>query len=202
MKKFIFILLFVLINPSGVLAATISLSPQARIVKPGETFSIDVIIDTKGESVISADALFTHDKTLMEAITVTDGTFFPDNYHLLTPGEPLVAGALSKTGESYTGTGKIATITFKALKEGLDTLTFKCTPGKTADTNIAKASDGSDIVECSALIDGKYTISSTLTPGAPTPTPNSLPNAGNISTTFIAMAVGILLTIVGIVVIL
>ena len=197
------VLALVLARPGAVSAATLSLSPQARLIKPGETFSVDVLINTKGESVTFADVYFTHDKTLLEAITVTNGTFFPNTYHVLTPGEPYISGALSKSGESYTGTGKVATITFKALKEGVDTMAFKCTPGKTADTNIARLSDGSDIVECSALVNGVYTISNSATPdAAATPTPNSLPQAGSIGNTLMFVGLGILLTIVGIVVIL
>ena len=199
----VFMLVLVLARPGAVSAATLSLSPQARLIKPGETFSVDVLINTKGESVTFADVYFTHDKTLLEAITVTNGTFFPNTYHVLTPGEPYISGALSKSGESYTGTGKVATITFKALKEGVDTMAFKCTPGKTADTNIARLSDGSDIVECSALVNGVYTISNSATPdAAATPTPNSLPQAGSIGNTLMFVGLGILLTIVGIVVIL
>ena len=196
------VLLFILAKPASVSAATLSLSPQARLIKPGETFSVDVLINTKGESVTFADVYFTHDKTLLEAITVTNGTFFPNTYHVLTPGEPYLSGALSQTGESYTGTGKVATITFKALKEGVDTMAFKCAPGKTADTNIARLSDGADIIECSALVNGVYTISNSGTPGAPTPTPNSLPQAGSINNTLMFAGLGILLTIVGIIVIL
>ena len=201
-KGLAFILVFFLIKPSVVSAATLSLSPQSRIVTPGETFSVDVLIDTAGESVTMADVYFMHDNSLMEALTVTNGTFFPDTYHLLTPGEPYLSGTLSKSGESFTGTGTVATITFKALKEGVDTLAFKCSPGKSADTNISRGSDGEDIVECSALVDGKYTISSSGTPGSATPTPRSLPEAGSVGNTLIAVGVGVLLTIIGIIVIL
>jgi len=199
---FILVFIVVLIRPSIVSAATLSLSPQARIVAPGETFSVDILIDTAGESVTLADVYLTHDKTLMSLLTVTNGTFFPDTYHLLTPGEPYIGGALSKAGESFKGTGKVATLTFKTLKEGVDTLAFNCQAGKTSDTNITRANDAADIVECSALVNGVYTISSTLTPGAATPTPNSLPQAGSVSTTLIGVGVGILLTIIGIIVIL
>ena len=197
------VLFWILTKPGAVSAATLSLSPQVRLIKPGETFSIDILINTSTESVTGADVYFTHDKTLLEAITVIDGTFFPDTYHLLTPGEPYISGSLSKSGESYKGTGKVATITFKALKEGVATLAFKCAAGKSSDTNITRLSDGSDIVECSALVNGVYTISNSATlDAAATPTPNSLPQAGSIGNTLMFVGLGILLTIVGIVVIL
>ena len=64
-------------------ATTLSLSPSSLNKKVGETFSVEVLIDTAANQVISSEIYLTFDPTKLEAQTITNGALFPN---ILTSG--------------------------------------------------------------------------------------------------------------------
>ncbi|MFZ5845082.1 MAG: cohesin domain-containing protein, partial [Patescibacteria group bacterium] len=99
-------------------ATTLSLSPGSLTKKVGETFSIEVVIDTAENQVVSADIYLTFDPTKLEAQTITNGALFPN---ILTSGvvasgtASITVGAPS-SAKPVKGTGTAAVVRFKALE--------------------------------------------------------------------------------------
>lgn len=188
---------------SPALAAYFTLNPQSRTVAPDETFSVDVKINTDGENVTSADALFNFNSSILSVSSITPGDFFPRNFKTTTPSQIYVGGAVQNATETRTGTGLLATINFQAIGSGTASLAFDCTAGKTSDSNITKDDrNATDILNCDQLVDGVYTVSGDVTSTQPTPTPKTLPESGSVEQTLLFAGIGIVLTIVGIMVML
>ena len=187
------------ISNSPIYAATYSLSPQTINVPPSSNLSVDIIIDTEGEQVLTADAVFDYEQALLTVNSVIPGDFFPNTVKSIDPTQILIGGNVTSAANTKSGLGTLATINFSTVASGSATLAFNCTNGNTSDSNIFGANGTEDLLDCTDLTDGLYTISGS----APTQPPQgSLPNAGTVEKTLIFAAAGIILTIVGIIVML
>jgi hypothetical protein len=196
-------ILFSLISPKPAYAASFTLDPSARTAAPSETFSVDIKIDTEGENATSADVLLNFNSAILSISSITPGSFFPQNFKTSSASQVYVGGAVQNATENRTGAGILATINFSAVGSGVSTLEFDCTPGKTSDSNITKDDkNATDILDCTSLTNGSYTISGNLTGTQATPTPKTLPRAGNARNTIIFVGIGVILTIIGIMVML
>lgn len=199
----LFIVLYFVFLPSTAGAAYLTLEPQTRTAAPAETFSVDVKINTDGEKVTSADALFNFNSSILSVSSVTPGDFFPQNFKTTTSSQIYVGGAIQNATESRTGSGLLATINFKAVGSGTATLGYDCTAGKTSDSNITKDDrNATDILNCDQLVDGVYTVSGDVTSTQPTPTPKTLPESGNVTNTLIIGGLGLLIVVIGVIVML
>lgn len=210
---FIFYFLF----PPFAEAASFSLEPQSHTGSVGESFDVQLKINTEGEQTTSADVILLYDENILETVTVTGGGFYPQNFKNLTSGKIYVGGAVQNATESKAGEGLLSTITFKGKSAGTTAARFDCTPGKTSDSNISKNdSEATDILDCTKLVSGSYTISGgsdgetpTATPGptsrptfgptcSPTVTPSELPPAGVTLPSVLLLGIGSLLTFLGV----
>lgn len=135
----------------GVKAATLSFSPSSGSFNVGDTFSVDVLVDTTGTPIdgiglrflrydpsyldlvdsdttqagtqIAARSLMQN--TVLNAVNITAGTV---EFSQITQG-----------GVTFTSSGAqvLATATFRVKKQGSSSLSFDFTPGSTIDTNVA-----------------------------------------------------------------
>ena len=136
MKK---ILLGTIINFIGLLltaavfgqtqAAFLNFDKNTVSVGVGDAIDIQVMIDAGSEQISSTDAYVVYDPGLIEAQTIAPGTFFPTVVNNITSGRLYIAGLVDDAANSKTGSGSVATITFKALTQGTGTLTYDCQPG-------------------------------------------------------------------------
>jgi len=156
MKK---VLLFLLIGffllPSFlvVLAASFSFDKENYTVSVGETIQVQVNIDVGSDEVNGADAYINYDNSFLAVESVSAGSFFPTvTNDTSTAGTIYIAGLVDDPGSPKTGSGTLATITFKGLKDGTANLSFDCTNSKIVknDTN------ATNILQCSS--DQKATI--------------------------------------------
>lgn len=174
---FIFILL-VLPLLTTVSAAVLFFDPSTVNTQSEQTFEVKVNVDAGSEQITSVDAYILYDSTLLEIQKVDDGTFFPTvSKDTSQSGKVYLAGMVEDPATSKTGSGTLATITFKAKTYGSTTLTFDCTPGLTTDSNISKNDlNATDIIQCES--NGKLAI--TIGSGGSTqqPTPTQLPRSG------------------------
>ena len=202
--------------PRVAYAATLSLSPASASVPVNGTFDVKLLIDTQGESTTSTDAVMFFDDSILSVVSIQEGDngtnpFFPDIYHSVEPGQIYIVGAVIDSIDTRTGTGTVATISFRGVSQGVSDVTFDCTPGKTSDTNISKSDKNqTDIVVCSALINGRYTVGTGATTPVPTtpavvagpmntPTPTATwPVVGSAQTTIGFAGIGIVLLLTGI----
>lgn len=147
---FLYVALFVL--PNGARAAILDFDPKTVTGKVGTTFDVKVLIDAKAEEILSTDARITYDPKLLSVVEIKEGTYFDiPKKDASIPGKIYIAGIIQNPGDSKTGSGTIATITFKSLADGTGTISIVCNPGETAaDSNIAKNElNVTDIIECS-----------------------------------------------------
>ena len=186
-------------------AQSFSLSPQAATKSAGLEFNVELNIDTGGEEVSGADIKLTFEDDILEIVKVTKGSFFPEVSHNIYAGTLYIGASFLTLGDSASGSGKLATLTLKGKSAGISDLAFVCS-SQTTDTNILDTSaTAKDIVDCTAIEDGSYTIvgglggdSGATASGTPTPVP---PVSGVAWPTFLSFGLGILLMVLGLVVI-
>lgn len=131
-------------------AASLKFDAPSVSTTAAQTFDIDVIVDTGGEEINSTDVYITFDKDIIEAQTVSEGTFFPTVLNDITEGRVYVAGMVDDPATSKSGTGTVATITFKALKAGTTTLTYHCDSSVNETSKVIKNDiDATNIIVCS-----------------------------------------------------
>lgn len=160
-------------------SATLSLSPSSKSVTNGQTFSVEIRVDTAGESIntVTANLSYPTDKLRAQSVD-TSGSFvtiwFENNIGTAS-GEIRLTGSLPTPG--VTGSSLLfATVNFVALSTGTAQVEFA------NSSAVYRNSDNSDIL--GTTVDGTYTISEltptetptpTLVPGQPTSTPTLVP---------------------------
>lgn len=148
-------------------AASLSLSPAATTKNVGDSFKVDIVLDTEGEAVSGATAIINYDKT---KLAVVDGDTTAAGVNI--KGGPNLSQVLTNTvdatigqirydagnlGAAYTGRGIIGTITFNANSTGLASVSFVFNPSVTTNTSaVAAASGPTNLLE--TITDGSYTI--------------------------------------------
>jgi hypothetical protein len=146
--------------------AQLTLSPQTRTVKSGDTFSVDIILDTANRPIDGVDIYSLHyDPTLLQ---VLDDVSNKTGVQIL-PGKIMevnAANIVSSTtgtikfsqiatgGTNFVGSGVLATMHFKALATGTAYLNFDFVKSSTVDTNAAYK--GKD--QLGRVVDGIYVI--------------------------------------------
>ncbi|MBI2616557.1 hypothetical protein HYW55_00285 [Candidatus Gottesmanbacteria bacterium] len=206
----------------------------SQTLEAGGVVKVNILINTGGQSTTNADAmiLFDPNKLSVNTTQFVAGSFYPSYLQKIVEGTTnkyLVSGYVKDiSSPKSTSTDTLfATISLTALSAGTTQLSFDCTSGSTADSNINRSSDSSDIIQCplSPLTltvgsgDGSTSptptppgggqVTPTITPTAtptrtptptktPTPTLSELPRTGTVETTFAAMGIGIVLTVVGV----
>ena len=163
--------LFVLGLSSPILAdaATISLSPSSGTYDIGDTFNVDIFLNTESVGTDGADIHFLNFPSSLEVqdaepatpstIEISAGTLYGNTVKNLADNTARTIDFSQTTvgGVQYTGSGILATITFKVLSSGTANVDFDFTPGLTNDTNVA--SDGNDILLTGDVTNGSYTLS-------------------------------------------
>lgn len=146
--------------------ATLSLTPQTNSVKLGDTFSVDIILDTKAGAIDGVDIYGLHyDPTILKVIDdlpnqrgvqILPGKIIPNSAVNIVEESTgtIKLGQLSAGGENFTGRGVLATIHFKAVGLGSSYLKFDFNRGSTIDTNVAHR--GKD--KLSSVVDAIYTV--------------------------------------------
>lgn len=206
MKKVLFSLslfLFLFIFPcvfGSSYAAYLKFDKQTDTVSVDQTFQVQVMIDTGSEQVTSTDSYVIYDSTLFEAQSVTEGTFFPVVTYDITSGKIYIAGIVEDTAVTKTGEGTLATIVFKALKDGTGTLSFDCQGDVGSTSKIIKNDgNGTNIIECTSNQDLVVTIGtggSTIAPTTTSPS-SELPETGILDNLIKYAIPGTMLLIIG-----
>jgi len=177
-KILLFLFLFFLLSltiKSRVLAADPHLFLSPASGNYSQDFNLELRVDTGGQAVGGVDVLLEFPKNLLNAQQVTKGTAFSEVFSSIKNNEgKLIIGAYFSTeeaGKSYNGTnGLIATLSFKPLGNGTASINFVCSPNLVNESNIVEKINSTDIIVCSANVNGSYTLT-TDNQSNPTPTP-------------------------------
>lgn len=120
--------------------ATLSLEPSIIKVSPGQSFSVNLVLDTGSHEVSAADITLKWDgrDRLLKYVNFTPGAFLPvvlekpsaqDN--IATDSGHLKFAVGSTSEKPVSGVGTIASLTFQAIAEGGSSINF------TQDTQVA-----------------------------------------------------------------
>lgn len=177
--RFIFVCFIFLFIPlfRSVFAATLQFDPTTIKTSAGQTFEVKINVNAGTDQIISVDAYILYDKTLLEAQSVTDGTFFPTaSKYLGQDGKVYAAGVVDDINKPKTGAGTIATVVFKGKKSGTLSLTFDCTNGSLTDSNVLKNdANNTDIIQCASNGKASVTIGAGASSGQDTTSPTATP---------------------------
>lgn len=154
-------------------AAFLEFDKPTATVNVGSTIEVAVLIDSGSNQISSTDAYVLYDPGLLEAIAITPGAFFPTVVNNITSGRLYIAGLVDDAASSKTGTGIVATITFKGLAIGQANLAYDCQQGVYNSSKIIQNDlDATNIIDCgqggSSLISVEAAGANTnnITPGA------------------------------------
>ncbi len=130
-------------------AAFLKFDKASYTVGVGDTFGVEIVVNPGSDQITSIDSYVTYDSAIINADSVTEGSYFPTVLNDLTTGKVYIAGLIDSPSDFKTGTGTVATITFKAQKEGETDLIFDCDPDATVTSKVIKNDiNATDIIEC------------------------------------------------------
>jgi hypothetical protein len=127
----------------------LSLATASERVKVGQTFTVDIRLDSQDTDIDGVDLYSL--KFDPEYLTVVDADRSTTGTQIISAGllpitvvnrvdqnKGLIQFAqVTEGGTTFKGKGKLATVTFKTLKNGATDLNFDFIPGNTTDTNVA-----------------------------------------------------------------
>ncbi len=164
---------------------SLSLSPASFTATAGSAVTMDILLDTAGESVDGADVYSLRfdpkvlqvedDDSVKSGVQITPGVLLPntilnkvDNAQGTVQFSQLAAG-----GTTFTGTGTLATIHFNAIAAGTSAVKIDFSQGMTNDSNVAGL--GTDLL--ASVINSSISVVVPPTPlPVPTPSPISTPD--------------------------
>lgn len=160
MKKsllFLVLLFFILPIITSVKAASFSFDKSNYSVVLGETIQVQINIDAGSDEVNGADAYINYDNSFLSVENISAGEFFPTVTNDTTnAGKIYIAGLVDDLTNPKTGSGTLATITFKGLKDGTANLSFDCNESKI----IKNDANATNILQCSSSDKAVVTVGS------------------------------------------
>jgi hypothetical protein len=166
MKKYsriiiaVFISMLIFLNGGITYAATFNFSPTSTEVRPDNTFDLQINVDALTDQIAGTDIYLSYDANLLEVQTITDGSYFPQVENVPSTGRLYITGFVNTQGDYKTGSGTVATVTFKALAEGNTEITIDCDTTQTDTSKIVQNDTAvTNILDCSSLQAHAVTIS-------------------------------------------
>lgn len=109
-------------------ATTLSIAPVSLTKNIGDTFSLEVNLDTGENQIVAAELHLTYDPTKLEVQSITNGPLFPNilTSGTIENGAVSIAVGAADAKQPVTGTGTVAIIKIKALAttEGPSSIKF------------------------------------------------------------------------------
>jgi hypothetical protein len=145
--------------------AQLSLDPKTQTVKVGDTFAVNVTLDTGSKPVDGVDLYSLHydpsilqviDDSTAKGVQITPGTVLPVTAANMVDEKSgtIKYSGVANGGSNFSGKGVLATIHFKAIATGAAFLKFDFTQGSTVDSNAAYR--GKD--QLTSVVDAIYNV--------------------------------------------
>lgn len=179
-NTFLFLVVFLVVPYffNSAFAAYLKFDNTTVTAANGGTFQLSVVVEPGSDAINSSDIYVSYDQSLLSPTTVTAGTLFPTvTNDTATPGKIYIAGMVDDPASSISTSGTIATITFKALKDGSVTLAFNCN----SSTIIKNDINATNVIACSQNTGATVTIGiggNNNDNIMPTDSPSQLPQSG------------------------
>lgn len=184
-KYFLILFFFLIVFPAfvqGAQAAVLKFDKTSVTTSANQTFDVQVVIDAGADQILGVDSYVVYDPALLEPQNVVNGSYFPTVLNNTFSGKVYIAGIVNDPATFKTGSGTLATVTFKALKDGTGKLTFYCTEGANDSSKILKNdTNATNVIQCAGNGQVPFTIgagTSTTPVVTPAPTISSLPQTG------------------------
>lgn len=182
-------------------SATLALSPASGSHATNDIFSVSIMLDTHGAAAQGVDIISLHynpallqvqdEDATTSGVQIAPGVLMANT--VFNSADPIARtitfSQVTNSGVSFTGSGSLATVRFKALAAGNAGVTFDFTLGNTADTNVA--GNGSDIL--ASVANATYTISGAAVPQQPQDTTPPVRSQGTPSG---ALSAGVMQTVI------
>jgi hypothetical protein len=147
----------------GVFAADVILSPASGSYSTGQTFTVSVVADPKGDNINAVESELTFDKNVLSVVNVSKaGSAF--SLWTTEPTFSNTAGTISFGGGSptpFSNRSTLMSVTFRTLSEGSGKVSFGATSALAADGR------GTDVL--GSATGGTYAVSAATTPTTPEP---------------------------------
>jgi LPXTG-motif cell wall-anchored protein len=194
----------------GVQAASLKFDKSTVTVTVGSTFTLDAQVDAGSDQITSTDMWILYDPALLEAQSASSGAFFPAVTNSINAGKVYIAGLVTDPGTYKTGSGTVATVSFKGLQNGTATISYDCRADVSNSSKVIKNSvDPTNVIVCSSNGTSVVTIGTggSVAPTSAIPTgvyqppvnPTSLPQTGLMDEMPKLVAMGLLFVITGVI---
>ncbi len=164
-------------------SAALSLSPSSTSVSVNNTFTVNILLNTGGQSAYGVDVnKLRFNPAVLQVVDADAGTsgvqISPGSLMALTiinnidnTAGTIQFSQLATPGSTYSGSGTVATVTFRAISAGSSSATFDFSLGSGTDSNVAGL--GGDLL--ASVGSGSYTgVALDTTP----PTISSISSSG------------------------
>lgn len=158
-----------IVPQAAVTGVTLALSPSSGSKVINTNFDVNIVLNTNGQSTAGTDAILTYnplDLQVQDADAVTSGVqikagtlyaSYPANTVDATTGKIMFSGIITPGGVGFTGSGTLATITFKALRTvSSSQVNFVFTLDATNDSNVTSNTTYQDLL--ASVTNGNYNL--------------------------------------------
>lgn len=181
MKLKVIVLSLILLGISfSAKAATLSVSPSSGTYNIGDTFRIDILLNTQSQAIDAVNVsslnyepalLEVQDQGATAGIQILPGTLMSNTVYnsVNTQAGKINFSQIAPGTQTYNGQGILASVTFRVLQAGSANLTFDFVNGGTTGSDVL--ADANNIL--TAVTNGSYTLgrSSSSTASLPAPAP-------------------------------
>lgn len=145
---FIFLILgFTFIASQKIDAAILSVAPEIISADAGKEFTVEINLNTEKEKTDGADVILRYDPEKIEVIGIIPGVTYPDYpIQKIEEGKISITGVAASTGPFFEGNDLFASVKFKALFGGEETVSIDFTQDSTVESNVALHGKGTDIL--------------------------------------------------------
>ncbi len=178
--SFFFLLLaFFLFASQKIEAAYLRFDPNSVNSSSGNSFDVKVVLEPGNDQVYSADIYVIYDSSLLKVTNVKAESLFSTVSHdESTSGKIYIAAMVNDPTQSISTAGAVTTITFQALKDGSEELSFDCANSKI----IKNDANATNVLNCSQNTKSSITIgvgnTTTNTTNTTNTSPETLPKTG------------------------
>lgn len=151
---------------------TLSAQSSSTTVTQNQTFTVNVVINTNGDTITAADVFLTFEPAKIEAIDIAPGSFIPSAASTgkvvnNTSGRLNLSVLLPTGSQPVSGSGTLVTATFKAKADATGVTTI----GFGTDTKVVASGGGNVLVGKTPF---SFTVQAAATPtNTPIPTPTT-----------------------------
>ena len=159
--------------------ATLALNPPSGSYAVNSNFSVNIVLNTGTQATDGTEIDFLKfDQTLLQVTSIQPGILYlttDRNTYSNSTGE-IRFSQTSAGGTTFTGSGNLATINFRAVAAGTAAYSFSFTAGLEGDCDVSKAGGAHEDI-LNSVTNGSFTVTADTTP--PANVTNFTATAGN-----------------------